>query len=222
MAGAWLLVATIEWGISRVRRPAAAPVAAPAELPTVQAFAPLPETTAVVAAPRPLEEPAAGRSEPVPEPAPKPEVTPGPSPEPQPGPSPEPEPEPAGEPAPPEPVPDQPPVTIAAVPDPEPEPEAEPLPPPVVVEPAAPEPAPEEPRVVAMTPRSLGVPQRWNLWELERVAREQSGADAIRDEERSFLLMYLREFADADGVLPTSFDGVVREAFGDALDAVRA
>jgi len=92
------------------------------------------------------------------------------------------------------------------------------------VEPIAPEPAvaTEEPRVVAMTPRSLGVPQRWNLWELERVAREQSGPDAIRDEERSFLLMYLREFADADGVLPTSFDGVVREAFGDVLDAVRA
>ena len=79
-----------------------------------------------------------------------------------------------------------------------------------------------ERRVTGLTARNLGVPQRWNIWELERVAREQSGADAIRDEERSFLLMYLREFADADGVLPTSFDGVVREAFGDALDAVRA
>ena len=79
-----------------------------------------------------------------------------------------------------------------------------------------------EPHVTGLTARSLGVPQRWNLWELERVAREQSGADAIRDEERSFLLMYLREFANADGVLPTSFDGVVREAFGNALDAVRA
>jgi hypothetical protein len=79
-----------------------------------------------------------------------------------------------------------------------------------------------EPRVTGLTAKSLHVPQRWNLWELERVAREQSGGDAIRDEERSFLLMYLREFADADGALPTSFDGVVREAFGDALDAVRA
>jgi hypothetical protein len=210
MAGAWLLMAAIEWGISRLRRPraAAAPAAAPTEQPAVQVLTPMPEPepAAVVVAPPP----AAERSEPVPEPAPEPEVTPGPSAEP--------EAEPEPEPAPTEPVPDRPPVAVAAVPDPEPEP------PPPVVEPVAPEPTvqAEEPRVVAMTPRSLGVPQRWNLWELERVAREQSGADAIRDEERSFLLMYLREFADADGVLPTSFDGVVREAFGDALDAVRA
>jgi hypothetical protein len=34
--------------------------------------------------------------------------------------------------------------------------------------------------------------------------------------------MYLREFAGSDGVLPTSFDGIVREAFGDVLDAVGA
>jgi hypothetical protein len=100
-------------------------------------------------------------------------------------------------------------------PDPEPEREA------VTDVPSEPPPS-EQPRVQAFTARSLDVPQRWNVWELERLAREQSGADAIRDEERSFLLMYLREFAGADGVLPTSFDGVVRETFGDALDAVRA
>ena len=35
----------------------------------------------------------------------------------------------------------------------------------------------------------------------------------------SYLLMYLREFANADGVLPADFDGVVRETFGDVLDA---
>ena len=207
MAGAWLLMAAIEWGVSRLRRPtpAAAPAAVPTEAPAVPVLTPVPEPepAAVVVAPPPVAE----RSEPVPEPAPEPEVTPGPSPEP------DAEPEPEPEPARPEPVPAQPPVAVAAVPDPE---------PPPVVEPVASEPAVEEPRVVAMTPRSLGVPQRWNLWELERVAREQSGPDAIRDEERSFLLMYLREFADADGVLPTSFDGVVREAFGDVLDAVRA
>ena len=39
------------------------------------------------------------------------------------------------------------------------------------------------------------------------------------DEERTFLLMYLREFANADGVLPADFDAVVRESFGDVLDA---
>jgi hypothetical protein len=90
-------------------------------------------------------------------------------------------------------------------------------------EPAEPAPAetpPEQPRVGALTSRSLGVPQQWNLWELERVAREQGGVDPARDEERSLLLMYLRSFAAADGVLPTSFDRIVRESFGDVLDAV--
>src|SRR6478672_7402595 len=85
MAGAWLLMAAIEWGVSRLRRPrpAAATAAVPTEAPAV------PE-----------------RSEPVPEPAAEPEVTPGPSPEP------DVEPEPEPEPAPPEPVPDQPPVAV--------------------------------------------------------------------------------------------------------------
>jgi hypothetical protein len=113
--------------------------------------------------------------------------------------------------------PTEPEVTAGTEPGPGHEPETHDSPQPVPAEPPL-----EQPRVASFTTRSLGVPQRWNLWELERVAREQSGADAIRDEERSFLLMYLREFAEADGVLPTSFDGVVREAFGDALDAVRA
>jgi hypothetical protein len=31
--------------------------------------------------------------------------------------------------------------------------------------------------------------------------------------------MYLREFANADGNLPSDFDAVVRESFGDVLDA---
>ena len=37
----------------------------------------------------------------------------------------------------------------------------------------------------------------------------------MRNEERSYLLMYLREFAGPDGILPTDFDGLVRDAFGD-------
>jgi outer membrane biosynthesis protein TonB len=149
------------------------------------------------------------RREPEPAPAPEPEVTPGPAPEP----APEPEREAPAEPAPPETPPEQPRIAVvAAVPQPAPEPP--PPPAPVVPEP--------EPRVVAFTARSLGVPRQWNLWELERIAREQGGTDAERDEERSFLLMYLREFADADGVLPASFDSIVRESFGDVLDAVGA
>jgi outer membrane biosynthesis protein TonB len=217
MAGAWLLVASVEWMISRAKVRAAGPepMTAPAEPleetrqpPAVRTVEPAPAPVLTgYAAPAPVAE----RGEPEPAPAPEPEVTPGPSPQPAPAP----EPQAPTEPAPPETPPEQPRVAVvAAVPPREPEP-AQPQPPALVA------PGPE-PTVVAFTPRSLGVPRQWNLWELERVAREQGGTDSERDEERSFLLMYLREFADADGVLPTSFDTIVRESFGDVLDAVGA
>jgi hypothetical protein len=57
-------------------------------------------------------------------------------------------------------------------------------------------------------------PRRWNLWDLERLSRENAGADVALDEERTFLLMYLREFAGPDGLLPVDFDGLVRDSFG--------
>jgi hypothetical protein len=95
----------------------------------------------------------------------------------------------------------------APEPEPQPEPQPEPEPPPTE-EPVAPLPVGPEPR-------------EWNVWELERVTREAAGADVARDEERSFLLMYLREFADPDGMLPVTFDPLVRETFGDVLGAVR-
>jgi hypothetical protein len=219
MAAAWLLVAAVELAISRARaRPVPQALEAPAEPleqrrepPAVRTVPPPPVVAPIVPTPEP-EPVLAERPEPEPAPAPEPDVTPGPSPEP----APEPEPEEPPELAPPEAPPEQPRVAVvAAVPDPQPEPEPAPQ--------VAPEPVVEpEPRVVPFTPRSLGVPQQWNLWELERIARASSGSDAARDEERSFLLMYLREFADADGVLPTSFDAIVRESFGDVLDAVGA
>jgi hypothetical protein len=74
-------------------------------------------------------------------------------------------------------------------------------------------------RVVQLPTRAE--PREWNLWELERVARDAAGADAARDEERSFLLMYLREFADPDGMLSVTFDPLVRETFAEVLGAVR-
>jgi hypothetical protein len=119
-------------------------------------------------------------------------------PPPQPMPKEAPPEEPAGEPATAAPP-------LAAVPEPELEPD-------LVADAPAPEPA-----VVALDTRRSG-PREWNLWDLERLARARSGGDAVRDEERSFLLMYLREFANADGVLPADFDAVVRESFGDVLD----
>src|SRR5918912_8970 len=75
-----------------------------------------------------------------------------------------------------------------------------------------------QPQVVSITSR-VG-PREWNLWDLERIARDTAGNDVARDEERSYILMYLRDFADADGILPADFDGVVRESFGDVLDGV--
>jgi hypothetical protein len=96
---------------------------------------------------------------------------------------------------------------IVAVPPPPPEPEQKRAPVP------EPEPEPEPEPVVPIT-------REWNLWELERAAREHAGGDVARDEERSYLLMYLREFAGPDGMLPPDFDGLVRDAFGDLLHAV--
>ncbi len=97
----------------------------------------------------------------------------------------------------------EPPRIAAAPPPPEPEPEPEP-----VAEPA-----------VAYLPASEE-PREWNLWELERVARDNVSDDVAKNEERAYLLMYLREFAGPDGTLPADFDGLVRDAFGDLVRAV--
>jgi len=144
--------------------------------------------------------PAADRRAAVPEPAPPPDLEPGPTPEPEPEPEPTSVPEP-----PPPPVPSPPRIAAAPPPPPIPEPEPEP------------ERVPE-PEVVSIVSR-LSTPREWNIWELERLARDQGGDDVGRDEERAYLLMYLREFANADGDLPSDFDAVVRESFGDVLDA---
>ena len=60
-----------------------------------------------------------------------------------------------------------------------------------------------------------GAPREWNVWELERLARYGKA----RDEEVAFLLLELRQFADAHGRLPVSFDPVIRESFGELLYA---
>jgi outer membrane biosynthesis protein TonB len=129
-------------------------------------------------------------------------------PEPEPGPEPEPEPEAEPEPEPePEPVP-EPVRVLEPVPDLEPEPEPEP------------EREPEPEPLPAATVVRIGVspePRQWNLWDLERLTREASGTDALVDEERSYLLMYLRDFADSDGELPVDFDALVRDSFGELV-----
>jgi hypothetical protein len=90
------------------------------------------------------------------------------------------------------------------------------------VPPATPEPEPEPVAVEPQTVVPIGVgggPRQWNLWDLERLVREHAGQDEVRDEERSFLLIYLRDFAGPDGLLPIDFDGLVRDSFGDLVGA---
>ena len=81
-------------------------------------------------------------------------------------------------------------------------------------EPAHPS-APVARRRMIRTPRS-GQPSsdhvRWNVWSLERLARDHPNA-----EELGFLVLSLREFADSSGTLPADFDPLVRESFGDLL-----
>jgi len=78
---------------------------------------------------------------------------------------------------------------------PEPKPEPEPEPEPVAVAVAAPE------------TRVSGPP--YNVWELERALNERGNAD----DEQTFLLHYLRDYAGPDGTLPSEFDDLVRESF---------
>jgi hypothetical protein len=59
---------------------------------------------------------------------------------------------------------------------------------------------------------TAGPTREWNLWELERRARDHAGAEAV-PEEWAATFMYLREFAKSDGRLPPQFDSLVRESF---------
>jgi hypothetical protein len=134
------------------------------------------------------------------------EHPPMPAPEPEAPPAPEPAP-PAPEPQPPTPEPGPPP-DLRVVPTPEPQPEAEEV-----------QESERAPDPVLRLPLDGAAPREWNVWELERLAKEAEGRDRARDEELAFLLLELRQFANADGRLPVDFDTVVRESFGELLYA---
>jgi hypothetical protein len=68
------------------------------------------------------------------------------------------------------------------------------------------------------TPPPVPPAREWNLWDLERRAREKAG-NAPQDEEWSALFTHLRVFANTDGVLPKEFDELVRESFGELIEA---
>ena len=74
-----------------------------------------------------------------------------------------------------------------------------------------PEPKPELESVLS------GPPREWSVWDLQRIAREHP--EHPRQEEWTALILSLREFARADGMLPIDFDPLVRESFGDLLVA---
>lgn len=54
----------------------------------------------------------------------------------------------------------------------------------------------------------------WTLQALESLVRERSHAGPEQQEEWTNYLFFLREHADADGVLPSSFDHLVNDVFG--------
>jgi hypothetical protein len=116
----------------------------------------------------------------------------------------------------------------------EPEPETPPAPAaPAPVEgraelrPVPPQPVsePEPARQDSLPPGVVEFPSRpsqrreWNLWELERLAREEVRRDPARRDEWAYLFLHLRRFASADGNLPSEFDPLVRETFGGLLES---
>lgn len=72
--------------------------------------------------------------------------------------------------------------------------------------------------VVDLRRRATAQPRQWNIWDLERLARDELQGDAPRLEELSYLFVHLRRFASADGSLPAEFDPLIRESLGDLLE----
>jgi hypothetical protein len=207
-----------------------------APVPPVQAEAQTPEPTPPPPPPEPTPQPEPP-SPPMPEPEPpappetppqpplpEPEPTPPPpTPEPTPPPpTPEPEPPPRA----PEPVAARPAATgakrqrrfrLRAVPAPRPVPAPRQGQAPVAPQSAPAPAAVERQSVVEFPPRRIQ-PREWNLWDLERMAREEAAEHPERRDEWAYLFLYLRQFASADGSLPAEFDGLVQESFGGLLE----
>ncbi len=131
---------------------------------------------------------------------------------PRPEPTPEPVPEPVvAAPAPPPPPPAPRPVVVAAVPAPPAEERVE-RKSGLISRPFRSVTRPEQ--SVSRRGRTFGgQPREWNIWSLERLAREQ----ASDNDELGFIVTYLRDYASPEGLLPLNFDSLVRESFGDLL-----
>ena len=103
--------------------------------------------------------------------------------------------------------------------EPEPPPAEPERPAPERVQKAPPPPPPAEPVAESHPPPPpRPAPREWNLWDLERLARDRAG-DTARSEEWTALFVHLRQFANAEGQLPEEFDGLVRESFAELIPA---
>ena len=194
MALAWVFAATFEWAAWRQERPGS--LAAPSE-PTVstEPVPPPPTPEADLLTPpllaAPEQVPAVTETRPE-------------------------EAEEEGPPAAPPPPSERPPLRPVPTPPPSPAPST--TPPPAAARPAR---TPAASGVVDLRTRATVQPRHWNLWDLERLAREELHGDPLRLEALSYLFVHLRQFATPDGSLPTEFDGLVRESFGDLLEQRR-
>ena len=75
-----------------------------------------------------------------------------------------------------------------------------------------PEPAVERTAAPPVVVASAAEARRWNRFELQHAARATAGHNPDRDDEIGYLLLYLRDFADASGDLSTDSDPFVRES----------
>jgi capsular polysaccharide biosynthesis protein len=99
------------------------------------------------------------------------------------------------------------------VPEPEPEPQPEPVP----LRPGPPS-LPAPPAAAAPPPAS-GEEQTgaWNLMVLERLVNDRGEEFPDRRDEWTSYLYFLREYAEPDGTVPSSFDWLIQETFSELV-----
>ena len=99
------------------------------------------------------------------------------------------------------------------------------------LEPAAPEPAPMQPAPPVPAPHAAPEPAAsveaapangsqstgWRLAELERLVESHAPDRPDRAEEWRSYLFYLRDYVDADGRVPSHFDWLIEDTFGELL-----
>jgi hypothetical protein len=77
-----------------------------------------------------------------------------------------------------------------------------------------PAPAPAQPAATAAAPSAVG---GWNINELQHAVDSQTEAAPDMQEQWRTYLFFLREHAAIDGSLPSQFDGLIDDVFGDLI-----